>query len=344
MASLLERKLIVVTGKGGAGKSTIAGALGLLGTRRGLRTIVVEVGERSHLAALYGRENGDSLDRDGDAGVPALGAEIELEPGLWSLTLDPDAALIEWMRDLGGRLPARVLASSTSFRYFAAAAPGAKELVSLIKLHDLSAARDGSYDLVVLDAPATGHALAMLASPSTFTAIVRGGPLARRASEVQQMVADAGFSGYVAVTRATEMSVTETIELDRGLHERVERDLDAVVVNGTIARRFSAAELERIDMLANRSAATVAVARAAHAAAERAHTQRRQLARLRGLSFTDDGRAAGVLSVPFAFTPFVDREALAKIATRLERQLMPSLSSNPSSARQSRRTRTDRSR
>lgn len=343
MAPLLERKLIVVTGKGGAGKSTIAGALGLLGARRGLRTVVVEVGEQSHLAALYGHRGKDSLKRDGGGEVRALRTEVELEPGLWNLTLDPDAALIEWIRDLGGRLPARVLASSASFRYFAAAAPGAEELVSLIKLHDLSAAGSGGYDLVVLDAPATGHALAMLAAPDTFTAIVRGGPLARRADEAREMLADTSFSGYVAVTRPTEMAVTEMIELDRGLRGQIERDLDVVVVNGTIARRFSAPELERIDALAHRSAATAAVARAAHAAAERALAQRQQLARLRGRNFAD-GTAAGVVNVPLAFTSFVDRDALAKIATRLERQLMPNLSSRPSSARQSRRTRTDRSR
>jgi anion-transporting ArsA/GET3 family ATPase len=339
MASLLERKLIVVTGKGGAGKSTIAGALGLLGARRGLRTLVVEVGEQSHLAALYGNAG---RGRDGAATVgetPRPVAEIELEPGLWSLSLDPDTALIEWMRDLGGRLPARVLASSNSFRYFAAAAPGAEELVSLVKLHDLSAAGSGSYDLVVLDAPATGHALAMLASPGTFTAIVRGGPLARRAGEVREMLTDASFSAYVAVARATEMAVSETLDLERGLREQTGRDLDVVVLNGTLARRFSAAELERIDAVAGRADATTAVARAARAAAERARAQRRQLVRLRS-----GGAGRGVVSVPFAFTPRLDRDTLATIAAGLERQLIPSRSSSPSSARQSRRTRTDRSR
>lgn len=340
MASLLERKLIVVTGKGGAGKSTIAAALGLLGARRGLRTIVVEVGEQSHLAALYGR--GGAAARERDPGIPVPGTEVELEPGLWSLTLDLDAALVEWMRQLGGRLPARVLASSSSFRYFAAAAPGAEELVSLVKLHDLSAGGGGRYELVVLDAPATGHALAMLASPSTFAAIVRGGPLARRTGEVREMLTDASFSAYVAVARATEMAVSETIELDRGLHERIGRGLDAVVVNGTIARRFSAAELARIDASAARSDVAAAVARAARSAAESARSERRQLARLRRLRFADG--APGVASVPFAFASRVDRDALAKIAARLERQSIPSRSSSPSSARQSRRTRTDRSR
>jgi anion-transporting ArsA/GET3 family ATPase len=370
MASLFERKLIVVTGKGGAGKSTIAGALGLLAARQGLRTIVVEAGEQSHLTALYG---GASHAAQPGAGAtserPVLGAEVELEPGLWSLTLDPDGALIEWMRDLGGRLPARALAASSSFRYFAAAAPGAEELVSLVKLHDLSAAGGARFDLAVLDAPATGHALAMLSSPDTFAAIVRNGPLARRADEVREMLADDRLSGYVAVARPTEMAVSETLELERGLSEQVGRQLDAVVVNGMIARRFSAADLQRIDAVADElpsgsRALATAAARAAHAAGERARSQRRQVARLRRLRLArgsigdpaahPGGRASyslndrrspapSVVSVPFAFVPQLDRAELAKIAGALERQLMPNRSSKPSSARQSRRTRTDSS-
>lgn len=339
MASLLERKLIVVTGKGGAGKSTIAGALGLLGAKRGLRTLVVEAGRRSHLAALYAPPEQPRDERESDTPPPPA-TVLELEPGLWSLSLDPDSALIEWIRDLGGRLPARMLSSSSSFRYFAAAAPGAEELVSLVKLHDL--ASGDSYDQVILDAPATGHALAMLGSPNTFAAIVRGGPLARRAEEVREMLTDQSFSAYMAVARASELAVAETVELERGLGRQIGRDLDAVVVNATFARRFSSVELERIDALAGRCAATATAAHAARAAAGRAHLQRRQLARLRGLRFADG--APTVLSVPFAFVSRLDRDTLAKIAARLERQLMPSRSSKPSSARQSRRTRTDRSR
>lgn len=333
MASLLERKLIVVTGKGGAGKSTISAALGLLGARLGLRTLVVEVGGRSHLAALYGRAAGTDADALDEPRAPEM--DIELEPGLWSLTLDPDRALIEWMRDLSGRLPARLLAGSSSFRYFAAAAPGARELVSLVKLHDLSVATtDRRYDLIVLDAPATGHALAMLASPSTFTGIVRGGPLARRAEEVREMLSDKRSSAYVAVTRATEMAVSETLELERGLRLRLERDLDAVVVNGTIARRFSAAEMERIAALAREDTRTrekggstptgvaTTVADAARSTCVRSHMQRRQIDRLRRLR-AREGAAHAVIGVPFAFVPQLDLAELAKVAGRLERSLAP---------------------
>ncbi len=102
---------------------------------------------------------------------------------------------------------------------------------------------DAAYDLVVLDAPATGHALAMLRSPQTFSAIVRVGPLAEQAQALRELLEDAERSAYVAVTHASEMAVTETLELEEGLRRELDRDLDAVVVNGTMPRRFTRKEL-----------------------------------------------------------------------------------------------------
>jgi anion-transporting ArsA/GET3 family ATPase len=320
MASLLEHKLIVVTGKGGAGKSTIAGALGLLGARRGLRTIVVEVGEQDQLARLY---DGPALRADRQDCTThrgqTPGTEIELEPNLWSVSLDPDLDLIEWMRDLGGRLPARVLASSSSFQYLAAAAPGAKELVSLVKLHELSAAGKGRYDLVVFDAPATGHALAMLASPRTLRAIVRSSPLARRAADVQEMLEDPLHTGYVAVAHATEMAVSETIELEDALHECLDRELDSVVVNAVLPRRFTPAEMDRIRRVAKTGALSSAV-RAAQIVHERGRMQQNQIARLRRHR-ESRGAQGSVVSVPFSFLPEIDRAAQDTIATQLARRL-----------------------
>lgn len=320
MASLLEHKLIVVSGKGGAGKSTIAGALGLLGARHGLRTIVVEVGAQDQLARFYGDVESRPGPAESEQGSrrPA-GTETELEPNLWSLSLDPELDLIEWMRDLGGRLSARVLASSSSFQYLAAAAPGAKELVSLVKLHELSAAGKGRYDLVVFDAPATGHALAMLASPKTLQAIVRSSPLAQRAADVQAMLEDPRHTGYVAVARATEMAVSETIELEDGLNRCLNRELDSVVLNAVLPRRFTPAEMERIERVAAPGAPSAAV-RAARIVHERGRMQQNQIARLRRHR-ESRGAPGSVASVPFAFVAEIDYAALERIAARLVRGL-----------------------
>ena len=87
---------------------------------------------------------------------------------------------------------------------------------------------------MILDAPATGHALGMLRSPDTFGKIARVGPIVRDTGHVRELLADPARSAYVAVAQGTEMAVTETIELQDGLHEAVGRDLSAVVVNGLL--------------------------------------------------------------------------------------------------------------
>jgi anion-transporting ArsA/GET3 family ATPase len=331
MRPALTRRLVVITGKGGVGKTTIATALGLLAARRGLRALVVEIGGRRLVPGLLGHDHSGQQ------------SEVELEPGLWSTTIDPDRALLEWLGVMGGSLAARLLVSRASFRYFAAAAPGASELVSLVKIWELTQEerwRKGGerYDVVLVDAPATGHALAMLRSPRTFGAIARIGPVATQAREVSELLADPARSAYIAVAQASEMAVTETIELADGLQRELGRELDVVIVNGTFPRRFTSAELELLAGLDGGDAVDGAV-RAVRFVHDRARIQHNQIERLRR-------RRLHVVGVPFSFQPRLDRAALEAIADRLGReadQPMPSRSSSASSARQPRRTRTERS-
>ncbi len=332
MQSVLDHKLLVVTGKGGVGKTTIAAALGLLAARGGRRTIVVEVGEESRMPQLFGVTR------------PQAGVETKLQERLSSISIDPDRALLEWLQALGGRVSGRVLASSGTFQYFAAAAPGAKELVTMVKIWQLTRgggrdARSGGHDLVVLDAPATGHALGMLGSPRTFGAIARVGPIAGHTRQVQELLESPAHSAFVAVALATEMAVTEALELQEGLQARLGRDLATVVVNALLPQRFSAEELRHIGALddgaahggaglgargraghaaaaaaAERRAVTVSAVRAARAVHDRGRFQHNQLARLRRRSFD-------VVGVPFVWGTRLDLTAVAGIATRLARGL-----------------------
>jgi Anion-transporting ATPase len=314
MASLLDRKLLVLTGKGGVGKTTVSAALGLLAAERGLRTIVVEMGQQRRLAELFGV-------------IPVQkGAETKLRQNLWSVSIDPDRALLEWLQSLGGRVSGRVLASSGTFQYFAAAAPGAKELISMVTIWKLTEGRRGAgkrpggYDLVILDAPATGHALGMLHSPQTFGAIARVGPIASQTRQVGELLSNPARSGYLAVALPTEMAVTEALELQDGLRRQIDRSLDAVIVNGTLPRRFSAAELDRIDDLDGTGLAdgsdsvTRSAALAARAAHDRASFQHNQLARLRRRDFE-------VHPVPFLFVAELDLPAVERIAGYLSKQI-----------------------
>jgi anion-transporting ArsA/GET3 family ATPase len=307
MQSLLDRKLVFITGKGGVGKTTMAAAVGMLGARAGRRTVVVEVGEQSRLSDLFGIP------------TPEPGVETGLEPGLSSISIDPDRALLEWLQALSGRVSGRVLASSGTFQYFAAAAPGAKELVSMVKIWQLTRGggrrRSTGHDLVVVDAPATGHALGMLRSPQTFGSIARVGPIAGQTQQVRDLLEDPERTAYLAVALATEMAVTEALELQQGLEAQLSRGLDAVLVNGLLPRRFSPSELERIGELDGSREATIAAAvRVAHTVHDRSRFQHNQVARLRRRSFE-------VLGVPFVWGSRLDLEAVRGIAERLERKL-----------------------
>ena len=305
MTTPLAQRLLIVTGKGGTGKTTVATAIGLLAASRGLRTIIVEVGHQDRLSVLFSRAASNS------------GREISLQEGLWSLSIDPDKALLEWLQVLGGRIAGRVLATSGTFQYFAAAAPGAKELVSMVKLWELTESkrrrgRSAGYDLVVLDAPATGHALAMLESPTTFAAIARVGSVAAQAERVRALLIDRARTGYLAVAAPSEMAVTETLELQRGLQKRLGRELDAVVVNGVLPRRFSEQELQIAERLTDPIGSSAA--KAARSLHDRAQFQRNQIARLRRRRFA-------VLPIPFQFRAEIDLHALRRIADHLGRKL-----------------------
>ena len=319
MPSLLDRKLLFVTGKGGVGKTTMSCAIALLAAAEGRHTVVVEVGEQSRLPTLFGVK------------APSPGVLAELHDGISSISIDPDRALLEWLQALGGRVPGRVLASSSTFSYFAAAAPGAKELVSMVKIWQLTRAahkRRGGYDLVIVDAPATGHALGMLGSPGTFGAIARIGPIAGQTRQLLELLKDERRTGYVGVALGTEMAVTEAIELQDGLERELERRLSAVIVNSLLPRRFSAGEMEQIAALgdgegparptvgrgaggrSSRAELRHAALHAARAVHDRARFQHNQLARLRRREFD-------VIAVPFVWEARLQLEGIGRIAERL---------------------------
>jgi anion-transporting ArsA/GET3 family ATPase len=307
MTTVLDKQLLVVTGKGGAGKTTIAAAAAILAAREGKRTIVVELGAGGRLPALFGEVARES------------GVEIELAEGLSSIAIDPDRALMEWLQALGGRVPGRVLASSGTFQYFAAAAPGAKELVTMIKIWELTQEkrwrrRSAGYDIVVLDAPATGHALALFSSPRTFGAIARVGSVAAHTRDVQELLGDAERSSYIAVATPTELAIEETLELGLRLADGLAREFDAVLVNGTVPQRFSAADLDALARAAARGQPAARAFAAATAAHERARFQHGLVARLRR-------RGMPVHTIPFQFEPELDLVGVETIASSLAHKI-----------------------
>jgi anion-transporting ArsA/GET3 family ATPase len=313
MGSILDKRLVWITGKGGVGKSTVAAALGMAGARRGKRTVVCEVGAQDRLSRLFRAEG-------------VSGGETPLADELWATSIDPQAALREWLATQVGGTLARVLNSASAFQYFVAAAPGAKELVTVTKVWELGQTSRWNrsargYDLVVVDAPASGHGVSMLRTPKTFADIARVGPIHKQADAVWSWLRDRRRTGYLAFALPEEMPVSETIELDRSLAEQVGRRLDVVVVNGLYPRRFKGAELERIrESDANgRSRATIAALRAAGVEAERHRAQQGELGRLRRrLRSASD---ADVVTLPYLFETELGLEGIDRLGRELERKL-----------------------
>ena len=282
MTSLLHSELVFVTGKGGVGKTTVATALAVAAARRGRRTILCEVGGAARAPAL--------LDRDG----PPAGAETALEDGLWATTIEPRLAIEEWAgRALGSRRVAGVLARSNAFGAFVHAAPGALELVTIAKAWELArppAERwvrgRPAYDLVVVDGPATGHGLGMLRTPQTFEHVARVGPIASQARAVAELLADGARSALIAVALASELSVSETLDLDDRAAGDLGRRLDHVVVNMVLPQRFSAAEVAEVEEATGHDAPEAHAVRAQHAVATGQASQLRRLRRHLGAPVT----------------------------------------------------------
>jgi anion-transporting ArsA/GET3 family ATPase len=269
--TLTDRALIVVTGKGGVGKTTVAAALALAAARRGRRTLALEVAGQRRVPALLGHPA---------AGPP--GTEDEVAPLLWASTVDPERALAEWAGQIvRPRAVVELAVRSRAFAAFAAAAPGARELLTITKAWELSSgqrwtAGARSYDTVVIDAPASGHGLAMLGAPRTYAEIARVGPVATQARRVVTALEDPRHTAVVAVAAPEETPVNETLELERRLRDQLGRPPVAVVANAVIRDAVGARRIEELD-----GALPAPVLRALRARHERARLHAAQLRRLR---------------------------------------------------------------
>jgi anion-transporting ArsA/GET3 family ATPase len=296
---LLERRLVFLLGKGGVGRSTLAAALGVLAARSGRRAIVVEVSARGDVPRLFGR-------------TAEPGVETPLQQGLWTLTVEPGRALDEYLRDqLPGRALADLLGQSAAFGYVAAATPGLRELLTAGKIWELAQDRrrpEGAepYDVVIVDAPATGHGLALLEAPRTFSSAAQIGPVARQGAIIADTLEDPAQTALAAVAIAERAAVDELLDL----RERLGSRLEAVLVNAVAPRRYTDADvlaLRGADAAPGLDASLREAVATALSDAARAREQASQLARV----------PAG-LELPLLPAPELGEPELERLADVLE--------------------------
>jgi anion-transporting ArsA/GET3 family ATPase len=294
VTSLLEKRLVLVTGKGGVGKTTLSAALALAAARRGKRVVVCEVAQQERLP--------------------------ELPPGITTVSVDPDQAKQEWLRyQLKSRTLSGLLGGSGIFQYLTAAAPGLTELVTMGKVWDLAQlqprAGTQAYDLAIVDAPATGHGLAMLRAPSTYANIARVGPVGRHAERIDTFIRDPAQTGVLTVALPEEMPVNETVEFERALRRELDIAVDAIVVNAVHPSRFRSHEVERLRDVRSNTPVTQAALSSAISEHRRARAEQGQVRRLRRAA------AAPVATLPRIFEPELGRADLERLSAELERKL-----------------------
>ncbi len=232
---LLDRRLLFVTGKGGVGKTTVAAGLALLAAERGQRTLVCEVDAKGGMADFF------------EAG-PTEFDPHEVQPRLFAMSMDTEESLKEYLKlQLKVPMLARVGPLARTFDFIADAAPGVKEILTVGKL--CWEVRERHYDLVVVDAVATGHIVGQLAAPQGIRELVKVGMVRNQTDWMIDILADPRQTGAVIVSAPEEMPVNETIELAGRISGETDVDLAAVIVNRVLPELFGRNEEAIFDQL-----------------------------------------------------------------------------------------------
>ncbi|HUP87284.1 MAG TPA: ArsA family ATPase [Acidimicrobiales bacterium] len=292
-------RLLIVAGKGGVGKTTVTAALAKMNADAGRKSLIIEVEGKSGIGNVFGRR--DLLTYE----------EVELAPAVAARTLTPDDALLEYLRDHGMKRISTRLMQSGALDVVSTAVPGLKDILVLGKVKQLERAGD---ELLVLDAPAAGHAVTFLTSAAGLLDAARVGPIRTQAQDVVDLLSDPERCQVVLVTLPEETPVNEVVETAYKLEDRVGIKLGPVVVNGVYPR------LEELDdddfpvegLTAGQSSAL------REAAAFRRSRQELQAEQLRRL---DDALPLPQLRLPFLFTPEVGPGELEVLAAELAKQV-----------------------
>ncbi len=299
-------RVVIVAGKGGVGKTTVTGALAVTAARAGRSVLVVEVEGKSGLPVMFG--------------APPLGyEEIQLDERVRARFLTPDAALVDYLVSHGMKRISKRLVSSGALEVVATAVPGMKEILVLGKVKSLEESR--AADLLIVDAPAAGHAITFLLSARGLLDAVQVGPVRKQAQDVISLISDPARCQVLLVTLPEETPVSEAIDTAFAIEDRAGVALGPIVINQCFPALPDDVSIDPSDIL--RDAETCRrfvsdreardLARAAAFRQERHRLQHEQIERLaKRLPLPQ-------IELPFVFTPDITRSQLDVLADALTR-------------------------
>jgi anion-transporting ArsA/GET3 family ATPase len=238
---ILNRRLIFTMGKGGVGKSLVSAVLTRLALERGKRVLLVQINTRDRVANYLGCQPADEKIR-------------EVEPNLFSISIKPTAAIKEYVL-MQVRLPIiyRLVFENRAVRYFLKAVPALNDLVVLGKIiyHLEECNPDGRpvYDLIIVDAPPTGHGLFLVGLPYVMTEAVSTGPIHREAANMLKLLTDPAVTAINLVTLPEEMPVSETLDMHRKLTTEYNMPIGLLVVNQALDPIFEEGDEQRLTAL-----------------------------------------------------------------------------------------------
>lgn len=298
LTSLLEKKLIFVTGKGGVGKTTTAAALGSLAAEAGRKTLICEIEIDPAMRRIFGA------------------AEIGFEPSrigqnLYACNLSGDDSLRAFIQRFvpSKRIAGMVLENKVAGVFFRAA-PSVMEAVILDRLAWLLERDDPSFDTIVVDLPASGHAVTFLNVPRSMARMIAVGDLAAHLRKIARLISDPGRTEVVVVSLPDEIVINETLELWRKLRETVDTPVRTVVVNGVRAPSLRAEDLERVEQL-GRDTDPEAFAPLASALRLGMHWKDEDARNIQRLADQIEGR---VVASPFVFDKTDDPDLVRRLA------------------------------
>lgn len=296
-----QSRVLIVAGKGGVGKTTVTAALAVAAAKTGRSVQIVEIEGKSGLSRLFGSRPLSDIDQ-------------QLAPNIRGRQITSLAALLEYLNDHGMRRVAKRMIRSGVADVVATAVPGLRDLLVMGKIRQMQEARVA--DVIVVDAPAAGHALAFLATPRRMEQAARVGPLRNQAERAVAMLEDPSRCRVVPVTLPEHTPVSEMIQTAEWLTSQAGVVLAPAIVNMVNPD---------VSILADQSAASLttaadraglgwpeelidACAQSAAFAVARGEQQHAEIARLAKETQLD------LVSLPLIFEAEVDRSGIDHLA------------------------------